>query len=459
MVADVVVLGLGSAGAAAATFFAQAGRKVVAVDKRAVGETGARWMNAVPRWCFEAARLAPPSGDCLFGGGAAEGHRFHLIAPEARGRLSIAAPPILHVDMRRLVDGLARDAIAAGAEVVRGAVTGVAIERGRVRSVTVASEGGSRELTASLFVDATGIGGAVRGRVPELAAACPMPDEHSRCVAAEYQFAVRDPEGLRAFLREHGAEPGHDLAFSGLAGGYSTVTLFTTRSLDLVGVLTGSIPSLGVPDAGALLDRFVERAPFLGEQLWGGRGAIPVRRPFDVLAAPGVALVGDAACQVHAAHGSGVGIGLVAARLLADATAHASDPGHRDALLRYERSFHAAYGGLLAAADAFRRFVQSASRGDVQSLIEEGLLEERLASAALAQHPVRPDIRFAMSMVPKVARAPGLALRFLPLAARSAVLDRLGTVGALPYVGRALGSVLLSRAVGRAPREAGHGPW
>lgn len=459
MDADVVVLGLGSAGAAAALFFAQAGRKVVAVDKRPVGETGARWVNAVPRWCFDQARLAPPKGEDLFGGGAAEGHRFHLIAPDGRGRLTLDAPPILHVDMRRLVDGLARAAMAAGAQVVRGSVTGVGTEQGRVRSVEVASDQGPRDLTASLFVDATGIGGAVRGRVPALAAACPMPDEHSRCVAAEYQFAVRDPDGLRAFVRGHGAEPGDDLAFAGLAGGYSTLTLFTTRALDEVGVLAGSIPSLGVPDAGALLDRFVDAAPWIGEQRWGGRGAIPVRRPYDALTASGVALVGDAACQVHAAHGSGVGIGLVAARLLADAVATEADPGHADALSRYERAFHGAHGGLLAAADAFRRFIQRASRNDVRILIEAGLLEERLASAALAQQAVRPDLQFAMSMVPKVARAPGLALRFLPLAARSAVLDRVGALGALPYVGRALGGALLSRAVGRAPREAGPGPW
>ena len=57
---DAVVVGGGTAGAAAALFLARAGRSVVLVDKRAVGETGARWVNSVPRWCFEEAGVRLP---------------------------------------------------------------------------------------------------------------------------------------------------------------------------------------------------------------------------------------------------------------------------------------------------------------------------------------------------------------------------------------------------------------
>jgi flavin-dependent dehydrogenase len=457
--AEVVVVGMGSAGAAAALFLARAGRRVIAIDKRPAGETGARWVNAVPRWCFERAGVEAPSGEALFGGhGPAPDHAFHLVAPGGVARLTLPTPPVLHVDMRRLVDRLVRDARDAGVELVQGSVADVELEAGRVAGVRVETDAGPRRLAARLVVDASGIGGAVRRRVPALAAACPDPAAADRCVAAEFHYAVRDPAGLEAFLRANGARPGHDLAFPGVAGGFSTLTVFTTRALDQVGVLTGSIPASGVADGGDLLARFVESAPWLGERLWGGRGAIPVRRPYERLVDAGVALIGDAACQVHAAHGSGVGIGLLAARALARAVEGSDDPGALEALAAYERSFHREHGGLLAAADAFRRFVQQASRDDLAALLATGLLDERLASAALAQEPTRPDLRFALSMLPRAARAPGLSLRFLPLAARSAVLDRLGGLGGVPRVGRSLARAL-APLVGPTPASAGRGPW
>jgi flavin-dependent dehydrogenase len=360
--------------------------------------------------------------------------------------------------MRRLVGGLLDDARVAGAELVEGSLAGIEHDGLRSSAVVVEGREGPVRIEARLVVDASGIGGAVRGRVPWLAGACPPPGPEDRCSAAESQYAVRDPGALADLLRAHGAEPGQDLAFPGVAGGFSTLTLFTTPTLDQVGVLTGSIPAVGVPDGGALLERFVARAPWLGERLWGGRGAIPLRRPYEVLGGGGVALVGDAACQVHGAHGSGVGMGLLAARALADAAAGADDPGSDAALAAYERAFHRAHGPLLASADAFRRFVQRASRADVAALIEEGLLDERLAAAALAQRPTVPDLRFALAMAPRALRAPGLSLRFAPLAARSAILDRLGGLAGAPRVGRRLGRAL-GVLVGASPRAAGTGPW
>ncbi len=456
---DVVVVGMGSAGAAAALFLARAGRRVLAVDKREAGHTGARWVNAVPRWCFEEAGVSAPSGDDLFGGHAAgSDHVFHLVAPGEHARLSMRAPPVLHVDMRALVDRLVREAREAGVELVQGSLKEVELTEGRASAVRIETEQGELRVRARLVIDASGIGGAVRRRVPSLARACPDPAPESRCVAAEFQYAVRDRAGLEAFLRAHEALPGHDVAFPGSAGGYSTVTVFTTRALDQVGVLTGSIPALGVLDAGALLERFVARAPWLGERLWGGRGAIPVQRPYDVLGQAGVALIGDAACQVHAAHGSGVGMGLLAARALADAVASADDPGSDAALARYERSFHRAHGGVLSAADAFRRFVQKASRDDLAELISSGLLEQRLASAALEQRVTRPDLAHALAIARNAAHAPGLALRFVPLAMKSGLLDRLGGLAGAPRVGHRVGA-LLAALVGGAPREAGAGAW
>jgi flavin-dependent dehydrogenase len=457
--ADVVVVGLGSAGAAVAGALAAQGRRVIAVDKRAIGDTGARWVNAVPEWCFERARVRAPSGDELFvTHHDASARAMHMLAPVGRGRLTLRGAPVLHVDMRRLCDRLAREAMDAGVEVRRAHVSSVELSGDRVVAVRIEEAGREERIAARLVVDASGLGGAVRARVPQLARICPPTEPENRCVAAQFQYEIRDRAGFEAFLARHEAEPGHDLAFPSIAGGFSTLTLFTTPDGDRVGVLTGSIPAIGAADARTMMTRFVESQPWIGARLWGGRGAIPLRRPYRVLARAGVALVGDAACQVHSAHGSGVGIGLVAARMLADATKGHDDPGSDTALHAYERSFHLEHGGVLGAADAFRKHVQGASAEELSALIAEGLLDESLAMAALAQRPTRPSPALALRLAPRATRAPAAALRFFPIAARTAVIDRVAALVGSRRVG-AWVERGLEALVGETPRELGAGGW
>lgn len=452
---DVLVVGAGSAGAATALAFAQAGRTVVMVDKRDHGTTGARWVNAVPRWCFEEARFDVPPNAVVFAHRGSRG--FHLVAPNGSARVCMRDVPLLHIDMRALVADLVERALAAGATLLRGHVRSVDVAREGER--TLQFEDGSTQfaIRARLVVDASGLGGAVRTRVAALSDHCPTPDPVDRCSAAQYQYSVRDPEGLAAFLAQYGAQPGDDIAFPAIAGGYSTLTLFTHPDLSEVGVLTGSIPALGVDDGGAILDRFVERAPFLGERLYGGRGAIPLGRPYATLGASGVALVGDAACQVYASHGSGVGMGLLAARTLADAASGAADLGSAAVLDAYSKRYRVAYGGLLAASDLFRRYVQGLGPSDIDNMVGSGLLDVSLASAALEQRPARPDLRFVVSAPARALRAPRVALRFLPVAARTVAVDRLSPLTAAPAIGRtidrAIHWMMGDRAV-RAPEAA-----
>jgi len=156
-------------------------------------------------------------------------------------------------------------------------------------------------------------------------------------------------------------------------------------------------------------------------------------------------MVGDAACQVYASHGSGVGMGLLGARALADAAHGETDPGSDAVLSRYAASFLRAHGGLLAGSDAFRRFVQGARPSELDAIMKSGLLDPALARAALIQRPARPDARFALQAPKRAMSAKSAALRFLPVAARSLLLDRVGAFAGAerwmePLVGRAASS-------------------
>lgn len=447
-----LVVGAGSAGAATALLFAERGLRVALVDKRARGETGARWVNAVPAWCFDEAKLARPSGEeAPFG---VEPHNVHLVGPTRRSQIALTAVPMIHVDMRRLVGRLVDAAERAGAVVSHGSVEAIDVGGGRARSVSFADGRARFSIRARLIVDATGIRGAVRGRVPGLAGEWSDVDASERCAAAQFQHEVTDPERLRAVLARHGARPGDGLGFAGIAGGYSTLTLFTHKDLREVGVLTGSIPALGVPNGLELYERFIASVPWLGRALYGGAGAIPLRRPYTTLGAQGVALVGDAACQVYASHGSGVGMGLLAARALVDAAAHERDLGGDAVLQRYAATFRRAHGGLLAASEAFRRFLQGTGPAELDSLLAAGLVDPTMARAALSQRPTRPDAQFALRAPFRAMRARRAAARFLPLALRTVVLEGLGPLTAERAIDR-----LAGRLIGRAAKRAQASEW
>lgn len=435
---DVLVVGGGTSGAAAARAFALQGRSVVLLDRREPGAGGARWVDSIPSWCFEAGGLSTPHGDELY----TTDHGAAIIRPAGRGRaIRIEHTPMLHVEIPELVRRLSDEAVAAGARMRRGALVDLRV---LAEHTHVELEHGPA-LAARLVVDASGLGGAVRRRVPALAAACPDPDARDLCTAAQWRYQVRDRDGAVRFLARYGAAPGDTLAFPSLAGGFSTLTFFTSRALDHIGLLTGTIPALGAPSAAALMDRFVTRAPWLGERLFGGQGAIPLRRPYATLARDRAALIGDAGCMVYASHGSGVGMGLIAARLLADASAGDADPGAPAALARYERSLHSRFGPLLSAADAFRRFSQGLSYEDVVAMFDAGLLDAALAGKALEQRPIELGPAQALRALTGALAAPSIALRFALPVARTLLLQ--AAMGHLPPPASARGRALWDRAV------------
>jgi flavin-dependent dehydrogenase len=394
---DLAIVGAGTAGAALAGFAAARGLRVVCLERRKATDAGARWVNGVPAWAFERAGLSRPRGPELFG----DGHAVHLIAGSGPRRVTVPRHDVLEVDMRHLVERLQRSARDCGAELFEDTrVTGF---DGRALETT------RGPISARWFVDASGLAGARLLGQPRV---------HARdiCVAAQEVRAVRDVGAARAFFERHAVSVGDTACFTGLAGGFSVLNL--RLSGDRLGILTGSIPGEGHASGGELLRRFVDDHAFVGERCFGGARAIPLSRPRDLLARDNVAVLGDAACQVFSAHGSGIGAGLLAARLLADVVA-AERPLHE-----YAVKWHRTYGPLFATFEAFRRFSQRLSAAELERMMEVGLLDVHGARAGLEQRLPAPS--------------PGVAARAL----RGAVADR--------RLGLAIAGVLSRGAVAAA---------
>lgn len=386
---DLIVAGAGSAGAALAWMSASRGMRVLVLDRRPLERAGATWINDVPGWMFDEAGVPRPRG--------AERHESattHFFAGEAKPGdaplRKVRPKEFLGVDMRLLVERLQTAASDAGAVLVGGEAVR-AVEPGTDEVHVVSSE---QIYTTRYFVDASGLAG-VDALGPHHAT------PRDTCVASQEVRHVRDLEAACAYFDERGAHDGDVLLYAGVAGGYSILNV--RRHGDRIFLLSGTIPADGHPSGRHVVDDFVRRHDFIGERDFGGARAIPLVYPRPIVSRGRVAALGDAAGQVFSAHGSGVGTGLVAARMLDDALA-AGDLRH------YQRAFQRRFGLQLATQDLFRRFTQELSLDDTSVMIGEGVLSEAFLARVLAQRAPIPDLGLLRG-ARILARRPALARR------------------------------------------------
>jgi flavin-dependent dehydrogenase len=389
--ADVAIVGAGTAGAAVAALCARRGMRVVCVDRGALDRAGARWVNGVPRSAFERAGIDVPSGEELRGGD----EPFHLVAGRGPSRLVIRDHGVLEVDMRMLVARLQGMAREHGAELI-----GDVEVRGLDGDVLRTDKG---DVRAGTVVDASGLAGARLLDQPRVAAA-------DLCSAAQQVRDVTDHAAAQAFFDGHGVPKGEVLCFTGVHGGYSILNV--RYDGDSLSLLTGSITAAGHPPGKAIIESFVGEQSWIGRERFGGARAIPLRRPFDRIASGRVAAIGDAAAQVFPAHGSGIGPGLVAARVLTDALADGR--GVESYALRWQRK----HGGLLASYDLFRRLSQTLTLSELERMIEKQILDPDLARCGLAQQMPRPTPASLPAKLIGLFSEPVLAARMADLVAR-----------------------------------------
>lgn len=412
---DAVVVGAGTAGSGAARALAGAGLSVALLDSRTMDKTGARWCNGVLRWQFERAGVPFPREPEL----RAAGDPVHMTGPDGT-TLRFPDNPIIEVDMRLLTERLQRDARASGA-VLFGKCRNLApvIEDGRLREISVnasAEDGrsGGFRFRAKLFVEASGRSGVLRRHIPALRDSCPDVEAKDLCSASHFVYELKDPEGMRRFLDRHGAQPGEAVNWMGLDGGFSALMIRVEKNLEEVAVLTGSMAEGPWAKGPEIMARVRREHPWIGEPVFGGGALIPLRRTCDRLAAGGVALVGDAACQVFPAHGSGIGYGLIAGRMLADSVTQAKDPGGDEQLWDYQCRFQREFGAVIAAYEAMRRMSSDIGTEGVGEMFASGIFDETMAWPGFVQRLETPPLVSLPAKAAAFARHPALIRLVVP---------------------------------------------
>lgn len=391
------------------------------LDARPLAEAGARWVNGVATWLLDAAQLPKPAPEQRRG----DDGRFHLLAGWGPERVIMQDRGVVELDMRILVAQLHGLAQAQGAE-LRGGVHVHGLTGNRLDT-------SAGPLHADLFVDASGLAGARLAKTPVVG-------RQHICAAAQAVHAVDDLPAARAFFAAHEVAEGETLCFAGIAGGYSILN--ARLEGDEISILTGSIPARGHPSGRELLDSFVAEQAWIGVEQFGGARAIPIRRPFDRLAHGRVALLGDSGCQVFSAHGSGIGVGLLAGRMLAEALADGRG------LEGYERRFLRGHGGLLAASDVFRRHSEGLTVADLQILMRSGLLDAKASAAAAAQRWPRLGLASLGAKLRALGAERENALALAAVGVRMAAVAALYRVYPVTEPGLRAWSRAVARAVG-----------
>jgi len=379
---------------------------VALLDRRPRGRAGARWFNGVPPHFFDLLDVPRPEGDELLDAGVP----VHLFRGTRR-LLTVPHNPIWNVHMGHLVDRLHRLCEEQQVALLDRCMVGrLEFDGPRPVSMQVrrADQPGSgwQALRAALFVDASGTHAVLRRQHPVLAQDCPPVGAPNLCIAGQERCEVSDPAGMRAFLDDHGVAAGEMINWLGVEGSFSTIALGVEADGATAHIVTGAIQG-GGRRTGAQLIRDLKRSqPWLGRTLVAGARAIPLRRPYDRLAMPGLALVGDAACMVFPAHGSGVGAGMLAGKILAEEVGHHDDPGQLRATWAYQARYQRDFGATLAAYDVLRRFFQQLPEERVQALPELGLINVQTFTQGLAQAPPRPSLASAQDMAGGLLRSP-----------------------------------------------------
>ncbi len=397
MKVDVAIIGAGTAGSAAALHCARRGLRTLVIEARPLDRAGARWVNGVPGWAFDQAGLAQPAGPELH----SRGVPFHLVAGWQGPAVRAEGMDLLDVDMRLLVARVQALAHDAGASFLPDTTV-----RGLDGDQLETSAG---PVVADWVIDASGLRGA---RLLDR----PLPGREDLCVAAQEVRTCPDPQAARQWFEARGVPAGQVACFTGIAGGYSIVNARVEG--DHVSLLTGSIPALGHPSGQVMLDRFAAEHDWIGERVFGGCRALPLRAPYLRLAEGRVALIGDAACQVYATHGSGIGAGMIAGRMVAESLAGGQG------VWGYAVAWQRRWGGLFAGSERFARHSRDLSIEDLGRLIAAGVMGAELVRDGLDQLPPRLPARSLPATLLGALRERTVVGPLAPVLARMALLER-----------------------------------
>jgi len=397
-IADVIVVGAGTAGAVAARRIAASGRRVVLVDRLEQGDIGRKVCgNALTGDGVAAVRrrIAPPSGVEI----AMRVRGGTLLLPGGQPPVELPGEGVV---LNRIVFGqrLLRDAVDAGAEFVADCACVGWADREACRIRVRHGDDREGEMAAKVVVDATGYRGVLtRSGGPSHADAMSREDVGVACrdIAPTVEPFEASPRAVVA------------LSPDGAAGGYGWVFPMGER---LANVGLGAPLTAGAQGVKAAFQRFRERegGPGFLAAVASGTGLLPLRPPLASMVGRGFVAVGDAACQTNPLHGGGIAPSIIggatAGEVVVRAVARGAAPV--EALWPYNVSFMREVGAVHAAHDVLRRFLWGLQPRDLAFLA--AAVWRTGAASTLSGPAPRLAVQDVLRLAGSATARPGLAL-------------------------------------------------
>lgn len=384
---DIVIVGGGPAGLAAAEAAAREGVRTLLLERQ--NEIGYPIHTSGGSWISDMQALAIPEQFY---------HpitRVYFVSPHREVLLHYNPAVACVVDVRGLYQHLAGRAIAAGARLrLRHTVEQTIMENGRVLGVTARNHLGEHlSLRADVTIDASGFSRHVGVRV-DMGKAF-----HRYGYGAEYDmYAPNYPqEELFLIMGSKFAPRGYAWAFP---RGNGRVRLG-------VGVLHPDCDE----DARVYLDRIIHDVPQLADKFRDANpieyhtGLFPSEGPLERFSRDGLLLAGDAGGQGSTLVGEGIRFAIYAGQMSGDVAAEAVKAGDTSAVFlgRFDKAWRARFGRDMDIAYMINKRIANYSDEQWDGALD---LMKRLTPAQVAQ-ALRGD--FSAGLVMGVlARNPGL---------------------------------------------------
>lgn len=354
---DMIVVGAGPAGSTVARFAAEKGISVLLVEKR--NEIGA------PKRCGEGLSIAAMEhvgikpepewarqviyGACLY---SPSGKKVEVQYKKRMGYT---------IERKQFDKYLAFLAASAGAEVFAGArVTSLLKEGSKITGAEIKFQEKTFKVKSKIVVAADG----VESKVARWAGINSTSKLNEICASVQFEMGnvkFADPHMLELYM-------GNEIA----PGGY--IWIFP-KGKDRANVGIGTRATFAKKRAIEYLQDFVQKHEGLrnGSIIEINGGGIPVGKPLEHLVLDSFMIVGDAAHQVNAIHGGGIGEAMHAGKILAEVAAKAIKEGNvsKGRLSEYEKIWNNEKGKKLRKLVVLREIIESLSDADLEFLAKE----------------------------------------------------------------------------------------
>ncbi len=370
---DVIIVGAGPGGTIAARDLAKAGLRVGLFDQKDKDNLSNPIVIEVERTILDETGVPYPEGDEK----PYHQKRMRVFSPDRREVFTLEGEhPAIALRLDAFVKRLLGYAESAGAKFLGGRkAVGPVFDGNKVAGVEFEAGGSREEVTARLVIDASGFNAAlVRHMDPDLGIG--FRDEKRDVVIAENHFHKIDVEKARQAIGE--GKHFDDEIWNTLSryGNFSTEYSYLGLSGEVAYILLGRKADYDEAPIADVIDRFKEEQGYYAEMLYGGKGPIRVRRSWDRLVADGFMMIGEAACMVIPANGSGVGSAMYAGALAARTAARALADGDvsTESLWDYCYKYQSGRGATLACYDANKLVIDSITRDQIRRMMEGGAL-------------------------------------------------------------------------------------